>query len=76
MLKSPVFLCRVQIPSQQFLTFLSFMKIFRGSHSQMFFKTDALKYFAIFGIKKESPTQVFTEQLFYRNSPVVASEFF
>ena len=46
------FLCRVKIPYQQFLTFLSFVKIFRSSHSQLFFKIGALKNFAIFWIKK------------------------
>ena len=62
MLKNPVFLCRVKIPYQQFLTFLSFMNIFRNSHSQVFFKTGALKNFAIFWIKEESPAQVFSSE--------------
>ena len=48
MLKNPGFLCRVKIPYQQFLTFLSFMNISTSSSSQMFFKLSALKKFAIF----------------------------
>ena len=42
------FACRVKIPYQQFLTFLSFMNIFRSSRLQMFFKIGALKNFTIF----------------------------
>ena len=42
------FLCRVKIPYQQFLTFLSFMNICRSSRSQMIFKIGALKNLAIF----------------------------
>ena len=52
MLKNPIFLCRVKIPSQQLLRFLSFMNIFRSSRSQMFLKIEAQKNFAIFWIKK------------------------
>ena len=47
-----LFLCRVKIPYQQFLTFLSLMNIFRSSRLQMFFKIAALKIFAIFWIKR------------------------
>ena len=47
------FLCRGKIPYEHFLLFLSFMKIFRSSRSQMFFKIDAVKNFAIFWIKKK-----------------------
>ena len=50
--KSWVF-CRVKIPYPKFLTFLSFMNIFRSSHLQMFFKIGALKKFAVF-LTKES----------------------
>ena len=42
------FLCRVKIPYQQVLVFLSFMDIFRSRRSQMFFKIGTLKNFAIF----------------------------
>ena len=45
-------LCRVKILYQQFLTFLSFMNIFRSSCLEMLFKTGALKNLAIFWIKK------------------------
>ena len=46
--KSCFFSCRVRIPYQQGLTFISFMKIFRSSRSHMFFKIGALINFAIF----------------------------
>ena len=37
------FLCRIKIPYKHFLTFLSFINIFRSSRSQTFFKIGALK---------------------------------
>ena len=49
------FLCRVKIPYQQFLSFLSFINIFRSSRSQIFFKLGALLQYSEL---KESPTQV------------------
>ena len=64
------FLCRVKIPYQQFLTFFSFVKIFRSSHSQMFFKIGTIKNFTIVWIKK-SP-QIFINSFFYRTSTVTA----
>ena len=45
MLKNPVFLCRVKIPYQQFLTFLSFMSSFKSSRSQMFFDTPSVDFY-------------------------------
>ena len=68
--KKSCFLCRVKIPYQQFSTFLSFMNIFRSSHSQMFFKIGTIKNFTIVWIKK-SP-QIFINSFFYRTSPVTA----
>ena len=76
MLKNPVFLCRVKIPYQQFLTFLSFMSIFRSSRLQMFFKIRALKNCAILRIKKSlqnrcSPVNIakFLRTVFLQNFP-------
>ena len=59
MLKNPAFLCRVKIPYQQFVTFLSFMKIFRSNRSQMFFKVGALKISQYSELKRVSNTGVF-----------------
>ena len=46
--EKPCLLCGVKIPYQQFLTFLSFMNIFRNNCLQMFLKIGALKNFTIF----------------------------
>ena len=53
------FSCRVKIPYQQFLTFLSFTNIVKYSLSQMFFKIGTLKYFVIFWIKKSLQRRCF-----------------
>ena len=60
MLKNPVSFCRIKIFYQQFLTFLSFMNIFRSNRSQMFFKIGTLKIFCNILNWGESPTQVFS----------------
>ena len=65
-LKNAVFLCRVKIFYQQFLTFLSFMNVFGSSRWQMFFKVGALNNFAIFGTKK---------RLQHRRFPVIIAKF-
>ena len=61
--KDSCILCPVKDPYQQFLNFLFHEHIFRNSHSQVFFKIGALRNFAIFGIKKKTPTQVFSCEL-------------
>ena len=52
MLKNLGFSYRVKIPYQQFLTFLSFINIFRINRLQIFFKIFPLKNFSLFWIEK------------------------